>query len=82
MIVIWIVYKQRMLSNVFMENHFVNFAIIGLSHGEIVTIYNGICLRSRGLKVYSKETELKAVSGICFVSVSVTSDWPLNLHKK
>ena len=37
MIVIGIVYKQRMLiSDVIMENPFVNAAVIGLSNGEIV----------------------------------------------
>ena len=32
--------------------------------------------------MYSKETELKAVSGRCIVSVSVYSDCPLNLDKR
>ena len=38
MIVIWIVYKQRMLiSDIIMENPLVNSAVIGLSNGEFVT---------------------------------------------
>ena len=37
--VIDIVYKQRMLiSDVFMENPFVDSAVIGLSNGEIVRV--------------------------------------------
>ena len=35
MFVIGIVYKQRMLIIDFMENPFVNSAVIGLSNGEI-----------------------------------------------
>ena len=36
MVVILIVYNQRMLiSDIFMENPFVNTAVIGLSNGEI-----------------------------------------------